>query len=79
MFLHMMLVSFCLSTDYLPMNSRHVDGYFHPLLASLSSLDMSSEQLHWKHLFVCTEISPKHPTCNFKREETKDVKEITQF
>lgn len=26
MFLHMMLVSLCLSTDYLPMNSRHDDG-----------------------------------------------------
>lgn len=73
------VVPLCLSTDYLPMNSRPNDGYFHPLLASLSSMDMSSEQLHWKHFFVGTEIATKHPTCKFKREESKDVKEITRF
>ena len=58
MFLHMMLVSLCLSTDYLPMNSRHDDPYFHPLLASLSSLDMSSEQLHWKHFLFAQRYLP---------------------
>lgn len=52
MFMKTMLVSLCLSPDHLPMNSRYDDGYFHPLLASLSSLDMSSEQLHWKHYFL---------------------------